>query len=208
MKNKDNNLEKIANYYSTKLVENGVCPKGVDWNGEVSQHLRFEQLARLLPNDAYFTVNDLGCGYGALFDYLNKRGTDFSYTGIDISIDMIEAAKKRCASNANAIFFHAGEPPKIADFGVASGVFNVKLEGVDGDWKPYVQSMLGLLNKTSRYGFAFNCLTSYSDTDKMKDNLYYADPCDFFEFCKKNYSNQVALLHDYGLYEFTIIVRK
>jgi len=29
-----------------------------------------------------------------------------------------------------------------------------------------------------------------------------------FDYCKRTYSRDVALLHDYGLYEFTILVRK
>ena len=57
-------------------------------------------------------------------------------------------------------------------------------------------------------GFAFNCLTSYSDAHKMRDYLYYADPCALFDLCKRRYSRYVALLHDYKLYEFTILVRK
>lgn len=42
----------------------------------------------------------------------------------------------------------------------------------------------------------------------MKDYLYYADPCFLFDHCKRNYSDRVALLHDYGLYEFTMLVTK
>ena len=42
----------------------------------------------------------------------------------------------------------------------------------------------------------------------MKDHLFYADPCFFFDHCKKHFSKNVALLHDYGMYEFTILVRK
>jgi hypothetical protein len=57
-------------------------------------------------------------------------------------------------------------------------------------------------------GFAFNCLTAYSDAHKMQSYLYYADPCRLFDLCKRRYSRNVALLHDYGLYEFTILVRK
>ena len=64
------------------------------------------------------------------------------------------------------------------------------------------------MDETSSRGFSFNCLTKYSDAEKMMDNLFYADPCDLFDYCKWNFSKQVALLHDYGLYEFTIIVRK
>ena len=68
-------------------------------------------------------------------------------------------------------------------------------------------STLETLAELSIRGFAFNMLTSYSDTDKMRPDLYYGDPAFFFDHCKRRYSRNVALLHDYGLYEFTIIVR-
>ena len=42
----------------------------------------------------------------------------------------------------------------------------------------------------------------------MKDYLFYADPCELFDFCKTRFSQNVALLHDYGLYEFTILVEE
>ena len=45
-------------------------------------------------------------------------------------------------------------------------------------------------------------------TERMLADLYYADPCALFDHCKTKYSRNVALLHDYGLYEFTLIVRK
>lgn len=49
-------------------------------------------------------------------------------------------------------------------------------------------------------------LTKYSDKEYLRDNLYYGDPMFIFDYCG-TFKN-VALLHDYGLYEFTIIVRK
>jgi len=64
------------------------------------------------------------------------------------------------------------------------------------------------MNEYCEKGFSFNCLTSYSDDDKMKDYLYYANPMELFDLCKRKYSRNVALLHDYDLYEFTILVRK
>ena len=50
-------------------------------------------------------------------------------------------------------------------------------------------------------------LTTYSDAEKMRPDLYYGDPTFFFDHCKRNYSRNVALLHDYELYDFTILVR-
>jgi hypothetical protein len=84
----------------------------------------------------------------------------------------------------------------------------VKLDTPNEEWSEYVVHTLGVLDRLGRLGFAFNMLTSYSDADRMRSDLYYGDPCRFFDYCKRNFSKQVALLHDYGLYEFTILVRK
>ncbi len=72
----------------------------------------------------------------------------------------------------------------------------------------YVLETLDDLHRLSLKGFAFNALTSYSDPEHIRDDLFYADPSWLFDHCKRSYSGQVALLHDYGLYEFTILVRK
>lgn len=201
-------LVEVADYYSAKLAEHGETPRGVDWNGEESQELRFDQLTQVIPQSAGFSLNDLGCGYGALFDYLNSRCRDFAYNGSDVSADMIRAAQDRHANSPNARFSVAAEPPEMADYGIASGIFNVRLGRSDAEWRNYLEATLDVLDRTSRLGFAFNCLTSYSDADKMRNYLYYADPCVLFDLCKRRYSRHVALLHDYGLYEFTILVKK
>lgn len=203
-----NLLAGVANYYSTKLTEHGQTARGVDWNGEESQELRFQQLCKVIDQDMDFSVNDLGSGYGALYEYLRDRYQQYTYHGFDVSEDMIKAAKKRNGQAVNANFTVAAEPKGSADYGIASGIFNVRLELTDRHWSQHLEATLDVLNRTSRKGFAFNCLTSYSDVDKMRDYLYYADPCVVFDLCKRRYSRQVALLHDYGLYEFTILVRK
>jgi hypothetical protein len=64
------------------------------------------------------------------------------------------------------------------------------------------------MNDLAIRGMAFNFLTKYSDAEFMRPDLYYADPCFFFDYCKKNFSKNVALLHDYKIYDFTILIRK
>lgn len=201
-------LEEVANYYSSKLAQHGDSPLGVDWNGEQSQSLRFKQLCKITTGIENYSVNDLGCGYGALYDFLKHNKCIISYSGFDVSGDMIEAAKNRYRGVSDVRFLTANKPDKTADFGIASGIFNVRLEYSDAEWSHYIKETLDVLNRTSDRGFAFNCLTSYSDKDKMHSYLYYADPCHLFDLCKREYSRDVALLHDYGLYEFTILVRK
>ena len=208
MKVKSDILSEIADYYSTKLAEHGETPRGVDWNGEEGQTLRFVQLAKLIEGVESYSLNDLGCGYGALYEHLSVLHGNLSYYGYDISHEMIMAASRRHEGKSNCQFVESHRPTIEADYGVASGIFNVRLGRSDEEWKEHLIIALDALNDTSRKGFAFNCLTSYSDTHKMRDYLYYADPCELFDLCKRRYSRNVALLHDYGLYEFTILVRK
>ena len=53
---------------------------------------------------------------------------------------------------------------------------------------------------------AFNLLTNY--VDYKDEDLYYADPTYYFEYCKNQFSKNVSLLHDYDLFEWTIIIKK
>lgn len=206
--NKTDLLTEVAEYYTIKLAEHGETPRGVDWNGEESQTLRFEHLCKIVDTSNQFSINDLGCGYGALYGFLANEYEGFSYSGIDVSESMIRAAEQRYKDKSQARFVLSSEPDQVADYGVASGIFNVCLGRSDDEWRSYLEATLDVLDQTSSVGFAFNCLTSYSDEDKMRDYLYYADPCVLFDLCKRRYSRNVALLHDYGLYEFTILVRK
>ena len=201
-------LFELTSYYSEKLAQHGATPRGVDWNDEVTQSVRFAQLCKILTDCSNFSLNDLGCGYGALLDHLAARFQGVRYVGVDISRPMIAAAQERHLGNDQARFVTSSEPDTVADYAVASGIFNVRLHHSERVWAEHVEATLDVLNRTSRKGFAFNCLTSYSDEDKKRSDLYYADPCQLFDFCKRHFSRQVALFHDYGLFEFTILVRK
>lgn len=201
-------LRSVARYYSEKLARFGASPRGVDWNSAESQELRFAQLSLLLPESMPFSLNDLGCGYGALLGFLTARGFDVDYRGFDVSADMVRVARERNQQWRNAAFCESARPATAADYSVASGIFNVRIGFADAQWLAYVDATLDELNRASRRGFAFNCLTRYSDPERRRPDLYYGDPCRFFDRCMTRYAPHVTLLHDYGLYEFTIIVRK
>ena len=202
-------LTEVAAYYSQKLAVHGATPEGVDWNGATGQTTRFNQIHRLFEDrKTSFSINDIGCGYGALLDYLQHRNSAANYLGLDISKEMIASAIQRHKPSAGVRFLVSSIPDQIADYSVASGIFNVRMERTDDEWSAYLLDTLDVLESTSKSGFAFNCLSSYSDEDQKKNYLYYADPCQLFDRCKRRYSRHVTLLHDYGLYEFTILVRK
>ena len=195
---------RVADYYTGKLREHGPTHQGVDWNSAESQELRFEQFLRIVPGDAPVSVLDYGCGYGAFAEYLEAQGVELAaYTGYDVSDEMVATARER---SRWAFTTDRGE---LAPAGVtvASGVFNVRVDTDEETWRDYTLETIGVLAALSRRGLGFNMLTRYSDPERMTDRLYYGDPAFYFDWCKRNLSRQVALLHDYGLYEFTILVR-
>lgn len=200
-------LKAVERYYSSKFAEHGPSARGVDWNSAESQELRFEQLVHVVRNDrGSFSINDLGCGYGAFADFLRRRGFDASYTGYELSAAMLEHARAGFRGHPLIQFRH-GSTLEPADYSVASGIFNVRLGFDDEEWQGYVDAVIDELAQASRRGFAFNMLTSYSDPERRRADLHYADPCAVFDGCKTRYARDVALLHDYGLWEFTIAVR-
>jgi SAM-dependent methyltransferase len=200
-------IDEVARYYSGTVEQHGPSPAGVDWNGEESQLGRFEQLAHVLPRHEQFSINDYGCGYGALVPYLDASGRTFDYVGFDVAAPMLDLARERFGADARIRFVGDERDLEPADYTVASGVFNVRLDTPEADWHAYCLGVVQRMAALSRHGLAFNMLTSYSDAPKMKDELHYADPLWWFDWCKRNLSRQVALLHDYGLWEFTMIVR-
>lgn len=201
-------LAPVSSYYAQRLAEHGATARGVDWNGERSQQLRFAQLLRIIDARGPFSLNDLGCGYGAFLDYLSGQDLDVDYLGVDIAPEMITAARRAPRAGGHWRFETGASFDRSADYTVASGIFNVRLETSTPDWETLMLSTLDHLHERSTRGFAFNCLTSYSDTDKMRPHLHYADPLALFDHCKRRYARDVALLHDYGLYEFTLLIRK
>jgi hypothetical protein len=202
-------LSKVNRYYTDKVREHGATPAGVDWNSAASQELRFEQLLKVVQDPkANFSLMDYGCGFGSMYEFMRTRYNDFHFTGFDISEEMIAQAETLYPADAHHNWITALPAEKKWDYVVSSGIFNVRQDETDTDWQAYILQTLHEMNERSEKGFAFNSLTSYSDAEYMRDYLYYADPKELFDYCKKHFSKQVALLHDYPLYEFSILVKK
>lgn len=202
-------LKDVHDYFDGKFKEHGANYKGVDYGNPERQIICFDQLLKICRDPQQpFTINDYGCGYGLFVDYLAARAANFRYTGFDISQAMVDHAREKYAQQENCRFVSRAKDLSPADYTIASGIFNVRLKTTDEAWLNYILQTLDILWALSEKGMAFNILTKYSDADKMREYLYYADPCQLFDHCKRRFSRNVALLHDYEVYEFTILVRR
>lgn len=203
----DKIIDTVNKYYTDKIKTHGATPAGVDWNSQESQELRFGQLLKVINEPGEFSILDYGCGFGSLYGYMQSKYSNYEFTGFDISSEMLEAAKQKF-NQKNSHWINKLDSTISYDYVVASGIFNVRQQFDDAAWQKYIVETLDSINKVTTKGFAVNMLTSYSDKEYMKDYLYYANPNYFFDYCKTHYSKYVAVLHDYPLYEFTLIVRK
>ena len=201
-------LSKIERLYSDNLEKFGIDSKSVGWNSPESQILRFQKLLSIVeePDVNSFTLNELGCGYGELFKFCESNNYKLEkFNGYDISKKMLETAEKYLNTNT-AAFYQNSEIITRADYTITSGIFNVKFEEQKNNWEDFIKQTLKNMFDFSEKGISFNLLTKYVDFEA--ENLYYADPGYYFDFCKKELSKYVNLIHDYKLHEWTILVKK
>ncbi len=204
-------FESISKLYSHSLKKNGATSNAVGWNSTSSHTHRFDILTNQLidKEDTIISVNDYGCGYGALLKYLIdlKKLQVSEYNGFDISSDMLKTCSEiyiRFTGKLN--LFNSSNITSYSDYSIASGTFNVKLNYEDNMWEEFICNKLMEMNTFSKRGFSFNLLTT--EVDWKEPHLYYGDPDHWFQYCKSLFSDDVLLIKDYDLFEWTIIVKK
>jgi SAM-dependent methyltransferase len=201
--------EAVERYYTAKVRLHGATPLGVDWTCVPTQELRFVQLLRVCDFSSAITLNDLGCGYGAVLGLLGRRyrAAQVDYLGIDLSRAMVDEARRRWRARRCAVFCVADRSPRIADYSIASGVFNVRLEQPLALWERFVEETLRQLAATSRRGFAVNFLGPLPPEIEGRPQLYRTEPKRWAAFCEGALGMRVDLLDAYGMREFTLLVR-
>lgn len=199
----------VERYYTKKLQTHGPCALGVDWACELTQQLRFVQFLALCRSRRPFSINDLGCGYGALLTFLHKRrpGLVAAYHGIDLSAAMVEAARTAHSADICAEFSLGTRPERIADYSVASGVFNVKLAHPLRVWDSFVRRTLTDLRNCSTRGFAVNFLRPLNEATAPKE-LYCTEAKRWISYCRDDLGCDAEASSNYGLNEFTLIARR
>ncbi len=204
-------LAPVSAAYADRLRQFGAQPLGVFTRTREGQLLRLDVLLEILdPADREgdrVVINDLGCGYGTLFDHVRDRPwmRHGRYMGYDLCADMVRLAEQR-HPDARAAFIEATAAIREAEYSLVSGTYNLKLEADDEQWLAMTLDSLAHLWTRTRKGLAFN-MTSIHEQESQP-GLYYGDPGLFFDFCMRTMGPRVALRHDYGLKEWAIYVRR
>jgi SAM-dependent methyltransferase len=200
----------IAGYYTAKVRTYGATPLGVDWTCEATQQLRFVPLLRMCRFEGPVSLNDLGCGYGAALDFLDQRhpGAPVAYCGIDLSASMIRRARRRFRGRDGVRFVQGHRCPGVADYAIASGIFNVQRDQPLPLWEAFIADTLAHLHATSRLGFAVNFMQGPATSQSQSRGLYVTAPARWAEFCAAQLGAPAEIIGDYGLREFTLRVMR
>jgi SAM-dependent methyltransferase len=206
-KNMSEILKPVDEFFSNAVTQYGAAHKAADYPDPDQQIRRFVELSRLFDISKSFNVLDYGCGYGAMLDHLISANHTAAYWGYDICKAMLTAARDSHPGMEDR--FLSELPDGVTyDYVVASGIFSLKMEIPLETWDDVVHETIDKFDTLSLRGFAFNMLTSYREPHRKRSRLYYGDPLHFFDLCFRKYSPNIALTHDYNLWDFTIIVRK
>jgi SAM-dependent methyltransferase len=199
----------IEGYYASRVARYGATPLGVDWSCLATQRLRFVQLLKICDFCVPLSINDIGCGYGALLDFVSERypASEVDYLGIDLSSAMVRRARRRHQARPGQRFVVGSVSPRVADYSVASGILNVKLHHSREQWEDYVAQVLRDMRGTSRRGFAVNFMAAVP-LDKSTDQLYRTTPDQWLGYCRGELGCSIEVISGYGMREFTLLARR
>ncbi len=170
---------KLQDSYQFAYDAYGANAAGVYWAEQRHQRVRFDHIARLFrahPRDQPWTVADLGCSYGALFEDLVRRRLatpGLRYIGYDIFAPMLSEARARITDpRARFEFGHRVDRP--VDYAVASGTFSMKMDEDPARFRRFALDGLGAMAAQVRLGFAVNML----DLARWQpdSDLFFDDP--------------------------------
>jgi SAM-dependent methyltransferase len=192
-------LEETARFYEEHIRRFGYGFRALGFGRRESQEKRF---AAALSLGAFHgkRLLDIGCGFGDLLTWLNARGIEPSYTGVDICRPMIDRCRKRFAGTrarfliGDALSLEAEEP---YDYVVASGIFGYAAKDTRARVRPTLERLFGM----ARIGLAVNFLSRRAAT--RSPGRLYLHPADVMQFALK-LTPAVRLDHTYMPNDFTL----
>ncbi len=180
---------KINNSYTNRLLKYGNSPEGLFWKNSFTQIHRFELIITALNryyNLKKFTICDIGCGYGKLFEFLTDKlnKSTFQYQGCDLNGKLIDHCTKRFM-NKNCKFYKNSLPKGIVDFSVMSGTFNLSVTDDIKIWEKYILKNLTNIWKRTNKIMTFNLL--HQNEKKINQGLYYTNKNWIKNICEQRF---------------------
>lgn len=181
-------------FYKEALKEYGVTARGVHWNSQFSQYIRFEVITKFINNIKEVSIADAGCGFAEYLNFLDSKNLlPKEYLGIDREDYMLSISKDRFP---NYEFLQMNivedEPLPTKDYYICSGAMNLLYE-------EDVYLFISKCFLSSKKAFIFNYLKNETFVNVPKENI--------INFCNK-ISRNIQIDEKYLNNDFTICLNK
>lgn len=199
------------NHYSETFNKYGPTPKGVDWGTKSTTELRYYTMFEILDyvelKKGTPSVLDVGCGYGALWEYAIQNNIKIHYHGIDIVRDMINYAKRKYPD----IQFVCGDfminkSLNNFDFVICNGILTQKLTCTNEETDLFAKKIIKKMFNICNYGIVFNVMST--KVNYTVENLFYKSPIELSAWCVEEISHKFIINHSYLPYEYSIYLFK
>jgi len=195
----------IVDSYRRLFAAHGYAPQSLGWD-KGKQFLRFHQLTSTFELTGA-SLLDVGCGFGDFVGYLRALNIeDCAYVGIDLVDEFIAEGEKRFGS-PNATFVRSAledyGPTSPFDYVIASGTFNLKLEGVDGYEE--IRRSLARMFSLSKVALSADFLSD--KVDYGHEHNFRSAPETILKMAYE-LSRNVVLRNDYFPFEFCLTIYK
>lgn len=187
--------------YRELLAAHGISHKTLNWGSREGQQLRFKILAEIGVLQGK-RILDVGCGLGDFAEWLMQNNTQVTYTGLDLTSELVDQARNRYPTLE---FLHGSILDEELlngrkfDYVFASGIFYTYCAGGENWMKSAIRRMWSLCEN----GIAFNSLSTWAENHEPEE--FYANPAEIMDFCK-TLTPWIAVRHDYHPRDFTIFL--
>jgi SAM-dependent methyltransferase len=197
--------------YNRRFKKYGATAEGSYWINTTRQNLRFEIMLQeviKLHDNLELSIGDIGCGYGALAQYISTKHLtkNMHYFGCDISKELINY----CHKNYNlswADFVVGSKPHSSVDICLISGTFNLTATKNLLTWENYIFKNLTKCWLKTKKALIFNLQTS--DVAHISDgNIFYGDRNSVARRCNILFGPTFFVDHIDLPYDTTFVVQK
>jgi len=209
---------RIQTRHKVSIERHGYQPQALYWSNREIQEIRFQNLISILPNsqelkNQAWTLLDVGCGFADLVDYLATSNYFPTYTGLDLSPDIVLAAKSlhpKCTILDGELAesqFKTSEFDYVMLSGALNEVVETEIENTAQYKGDYAKSVIKEMYRICRKGVAFNLLDGNHACVQSRYDLQSFMPKEIVAYCE-SFADEVKLIEGYLENDFTIHLKK
>lgn len=193
-------------YYGRLLNEHGISRKalGLGLEDGVQQRQKFILASKVCEVSTDASILDIGTGLGHLCDFFREHGWLGNFTGIDINLNMVEAARKRLPNDTFLCTdILCDDYSELHDHVFC--ISAVQHKPVYENPHIYLKKMVTKMFDLARKSLVFDVFSDRGDYYE-EDNLYIS-PNELLDLCYR-LTNKLVLRNDFKPFQIMMILFK